>query len=99
MEEDFYYVELFEIYGGLLTENQRDAFYSHFCLDLSLAEIAEDMKVGRQSVFDSVKKAKANLIKYESVLNLKSKFCEIKNIAEASADKDLAAKLISVIGE
>lgn len=99
MKNDFYYVELFEIYGDLLTENQKEAFYSHFCLDLSLAEIAEGMKVGRQSVFDSVKKAKANLDKYESVLGLKSKFREIKKIADESADKNLAAKLLSVIGE
>lgn len=99
MEKDFYYIELFEIYGDLLTKNQKDAFYSHFCLDLSLAEIAEGSGVGRQSVFDMIKNAKAKLDKLESVLKLKSKFDELKNIAKNTTDKELSTKLYALIGE
>ena len=41
MKKDFYYIELYEIYKGLLTDKQQDMFYSHYLLDLSYAEIAE----------------------------------------------------------
>lgn len=99
MEKDFYYVELYEIYGELLTKNQKDAFYSHFCLDLSLAEIAEGIGVGRQSVFDTIKMAKAKLDKFESALKLKSKFDKLKSIAEKTNDKELSAELYALIGE
>lgn len=99
MEKDFYYIELFEIYGGLLTENQKDAFYSHYCLDLSLAEIAEDKGLGRQSVFDTIKNAKTKLDEYERVLKLREKFKKLKALAEAATEEKLAAEIISVIGE
>ena len=58
MQNDIYFVQLFDLYKGLLTENQRGIFYSHYCLDLSLAEIAEENGVKRQSVMDAIKKVK-----------------------------------------
>ena len=33
MEKDLRYVELFELYQGLLTEKQRETFSSHYCYD------------------------------------------------------------------
>ena len=70
MENDFYYIELFEIYKGLLTETQRETFYSHYYLDLSLAEIAQECNSSRQSVFDAIKKVKIKLKEYEKELKL-----------------------------
>ncbi len=98
MENDFYYIELFEIYEGLLTENQRNAFYSHFCLDLSLAETAETTGTGRQNVYETVKKVKNKLDEYEKVLGLREKFGKIKELAARSGNEKLAEQLISVIG-
>ncbi len=99
MEKDFYYIQLFEIYGELLTENQRNAFYSHYCLDLSFAEIAESSDTGRQNVYDTVKNAKARLEEYEKTLKLAYKFDKLKSIANNDADSVTASKILSVIGE
>lgn len=99
MEKDFYYIELFEIYGGLLTVNQKDAFYSHYCLDLSLAEIAEDKGLGRQSVFDTIKNAKTKLDEYEKLLKLREKFNKLKKLAQSVGDEKIASEIFSVIGE
>ncbi|MDY6367493.1 MAG: hypothetical protein SPL13_03135 [Clostridia bacterium] len=98
MENDFYYIELFEIYKGLLTETQRETFYSHFCLDLSLAEIAEQQNTSRQSVFDAVKKVKAKLDEYESELKIKATENEILRIAEGVSDEKLKNELKGAVG-
>lgn len=99
MENDFYYIELFEIYKGLLTETQRETFYSHYFLDLSLAEIAEQQKSSRQSVFDAVKKVKAKLTEYEKELKIKATESEILSIAESVSDKALKERLKSAVGK
>lgn len=99
MEEDFYFTELFEIYEGLLTENQRNAFYAHYCLDLSLAEIAESSGTGRQSVYETIKTVKTKLSEYENALKLRTKFARLKALANGAADKKLAEEILSAIGE
>lgn len=87
MEKDIYYVQLFDIYGDLLTQNQRDLFYSHYCLDLSFAEIAEETGTTRQSVFDAIKKVKEKLDEYEGALRLKDKFDALSALAETLSEE------------
>ena len=99
MENDFYYIELFEIYKGLLTENQRETFYEHYFLDLSLAEIAEQQKSSRQSVFDAIKKVKAKLSEYEKQLKIKATENEILSIADGINDETLKNRLKSAVGK
>ena len=48
---------LFDIYGGLLSANEKDAFEYYYCDDLSLSEIAEIMKMTRQGVRDNIVRA------------------------------------------
>lgn len=99
MENDFYYIELFEIYKGLLTENQRETFYEHYFLDLSLAEIAEQQKSSRQSVFDAIKKVKVKLSEYEKELKIKATESEILSIADGINDETLKNRLKSAVGK
>lgn len=98
MENDFYYIELFEIYKGLLTETQRETFYSHYFLDLSLAEIAETEGTSRQSVFDAIKKVKAKLDEYEKELKIKATESEVLAVAEELTDAALKERLKKAIG-
>lgn len=98
MENDFYFIELFEIYKGLLTETQRETFYSHFFLDLSLAEIAEGQNTSRQSVFDAIKKVKAKLTEYEKELKIKATESEILRIADGVKDEKIKSELKSAVG-
>lgn len=101
MEKDFYFVELFEIYQGLLTERQRELFSSHYFFDLSLSEIAEPDGNTRQSVYAAVKKVKQKLIEYESLLKVREKNQKLKELANSikDSDKDIANKILKVIGE
>ena len=82
MENDIYYVQLFDIYKGLLTEYQRDVFALRYSLDLSYAEIAVETGASRQSAFDGIKKIKDKLVEYEKALGLKAKYDAIEKFAE-----------------
>ncbi len=101
MEKDLYYVELFELYQGLLTERQRDLFSSHYCYDLSLSEIAEPEGNTRQSVYSAVKKVKEKLTEYEKLLRLREKNQKLKQIAKkiSTTDKKISDEILTIIGE
>lgn len=52
---------LFDYYGDLLTERQRMCVDLRHNQDLSLAEIAEELSVSRQGVYDNLSRAEAML--------------------------------------
>ena len=82
MENDIFYVQLFDIYKGLLTENQRELFSMRYSLDLSFAEIAVETGASRQSAAGGIKKVKEKLAEYENVLGLKAKYDALNEFAE-----------------
>ncbi len=52
---------LFDYYGELLTQRQRQCFDLRYNQDLSLGEIAEELQVSRQGVYDNLSRAEALL--------------------------------------
>ena len=52
---------LFDYYGDLLTERQRQCFDLRYNQDLSLSEIAQELQVSRQGVYDNLNRAEALL--------------------------------------
>ena len=54
---------LCDIYGELLTERQQDILDLYYNNNLSLAEIAEEMQITRQSVRDSILKGEKKLFR------------------------------------
>ena len=52
---------LFDYYGDLLTERQRMCFDMRYNQDLSLGEIAQELQVSRQGVYDNLSRAEALL--------------------------------------
>ena len=73
---------LLDIYGGLLTDKQRTFLEFYYNDDLSLAEIAENEGITRQGAYDIVKRAKAQLVKFEEKLLLNERFNKIYDEAE-----------------
>lgn len=61
---------LYDFYGDLLSEKQRDAFDLYYNEDLSLAEIAADWGTSRQNVHDALKKAEAAMAALEEKTGL-----------------------------
>ena len=56
---------LFDTYGGMLTEKQRECFDMRYNQDLSLGEIGEALGVSRQAVNDNLTRTEALLRRME----------------------------------
>ena len=56
---------LFDYYGELLTEKQKTCFDLYYNQDFSLSEIAEQERITRQGVHDSLVRAEALLFDFE----------------------------------
>ena len=52
---------LYDYYGELLTQRQRLCFDLYYNQDLSLSEIAQELQVCRQGVYDNLSRAEALL--------------------------------------
>ncbi|MBR0062738.1 MAG: DNA-binding protein [Oscillospiraceae bacterium] len=79
---------LYDFYGELLSEKQRDAFDLYYNDDLSLAEIAVEWGTSRQNVFDALKKAESAVAKLEAKTGLVRRY-EAMTSAIDSLDKKL----------
>lgn len=89
---------LFDYYGGLLTERQRQCFELRYNQDLSLGEIAGELGVSRQGVFDNLTRAEALLQNMEAQtgcvrrdLAHREASRKIRLAAQALADSELSA--------
>ncbi len=69
---------LFDFFGELLTEKQREYFDLHYNADLSLAEIAEQEGISRQGVWDIIRRAEATLRRAEEKTGLVRRFGELQ---------------------
>jgi len=56
---------LFDYYGGMLTDKQRECFDMRYNQDLSLGEIGQMLGVSRQAVCDNLTRAEALLRRME----------------------------------
>lgn len=69
---------LYDFYGELLTEHQRQIYEGIVYDNLSLGEIAQEEGISRQAVHDIVKRCDKILQGYEEKLKLVAKFENIK---------------------
>ena len=65
MEKSLEFIELYEIYGNMLTKHMQDIFKQYYYSDLSLREIASNNNISYQAVNDSIKKSQKQLLEYE----------------------------------
>ena len=56
---------LYDYYGDLLTERQRECFELRYNQDLSLGEIGQELGISRQGVFDNLSRTEALLTNME----------------------------------
>lgn len=54
-------VLLYDYYGDLLTDRQRECFELRYDQDLSLGEIAQELSISRQAVHDTLSRTEALL--------------------------------------
>lgn len=85
---------LFDFYGELLTEHQKNIYSDIVLNDLSYSEVARDEGISRQGVYDLVKRCDKILEEYESKLLLVEKFLNTKE--RVSRIHELATDLKSM---
>lgn len=82
LEKKLVYSILYDYYGDLLKENQANIIDLYYNQDLSLSEIAEDMNISRQGVYDALKRAEKSLMEYEEKIKLHEKYEQYLKAAE-----------------
>lgn len=85
---------LFDFYGDLLTERQKEFYDLYYNEDLSLSEIAENYGISRQGVRDVIVRAEAAMTEIEDKTHIIRRFSQNrKEIAaiDAAADRLLKA--------
>ena len=105
MEKNIEISLLYDFYGQLLKEQQRQAVTLYYNDDLSLSEIADELGITRQGVRDCIKRSEALLLNFETKLGLYKRFrevetglYEIESLAEslkADYDEKTVDKIIS----
>ncbi|MCX7781316.1 MAG: YlxM family DNA-binding protein [Negativicutes bacterium] len=91
---------LYDFYGALLTDKQRQQIEMHYLNDLSLSEIADELKVSRQAVHDNLRRAEHILEGYERRLSLVERHQQNKaRMAEALAALQQLPQAIRILPE
>ena len=58
-------IMLYDYYGDLLTERQKECFELRYNQDLSLGEIGQELGISRQGVFDNLSRTEQQLLNME----------------------------------
>lgn len=93
---------LFDFYGDLLTDRQKEFYDLYYNEDLSLAEIAENYGISRQGVRDVIVRAEAAMTEIEDKTHLIRRFFRMQeelSAIDAAADRLLAAADQGVLTE
>lgn len=79
LEKRVFLARLYDYYKPLLTDKQREIFEIHEFSDLSLAEIAEQQSVTRQSVHYVLLRTRQKLEELEAKLGFARRIDELEN--------------------
>lgn len=74
---------LYDFYGEILTDKQRDMIEQYYHQDLSLSEIAENVGISRQGVRGAVKRAEELLFEMEERLGLAARLSQTQAALKA----------------
>ncbi len=85
---------LYDFYGELLTDHQRQIYEAAVYDDMSLTEIADEHGISKQGVHDLIKRCTKALQGYEDSLHMIRRFEAIKSQAEEL--KSLSAKEMDI---
>ena len=106
MDEPFLRTMLFDFYGDLLTDKQREYYDLHYMSDLSLFEIAEMQGTSRQAVWDILRRAEQTLRDIEAKTGLvaramqrRAALAELAALTGTLPDSDTKRELLRRLSE
>lgn len=93
-QKAFHMTLLYDFYGDLLTDRQKEFYDLYHNEDLSLAEIAENAGITRQGVRDVLIRAEATLKELEEKTGLIRRFLAVR--AGLNTIEDAAARIATL---
>ena len=100
---------LFDFYGELLTDHQKEIYGQFLLDDLSPAEIGRETGVSRQGVRDLIRRCSQTLGGYEETLHLVERFLAVKDKVtqiddlldryESDGDREALGEIRRISGE
>ena len=90
MKERLYLINLYDLYGNLLTDKQQTYFEEYYFNNLSLSEMSDLYNVSRSAVGKSLKEIESKLTNYEEKLNIFNKLNKVNKLIK---DEDLKNKI------
>ncbi len=87
-------IELYDMYGSLLTEKQKRYFEDYYFADLSISEIADNYQISRNAVFDQLKRGIQNLEEYEAKLH---NIAHCSTIINLEIPIDIKEKILAIL--
>ncbi len=97
MKELVYYTMLYDIYGNLLTDKQKEYFEAYYFNNLSLSELASIYNISRNAIHKQLKETINKLENYESNLKLALKNEMLESIITEISDEEIKRKIQEVI--
>ncbi|WP_311482475.1 YlxM family DNA-binding protein [uncultured Anaerococcus sp.] len=104
MEKIVKVAQLYDIYGALLNEKQKDVINCYYNEDLSLQEIADNDGRSKQAISDMINRSVDKLFEFENELSLlksktelKASLLDIRELIESSNNKEAIDKLTELI--
>lgn len=81
MENKILYItNLYDYYGDLLTDKQKEYFEDYYFNNLTLSEIAENNNISRNAIHKQIKESEKKLYFFEEKLNLLEKREKLEKI-------------------
>ena len=106
VDDTFLRTMLFDYYGDLLTDKQREYYDLHYMSDLSLFEIAEMNGTSRQAVWDILRRAEQTLRDIEGKTGLvaramqrRAALAELSALAETLPDSETKREMLRRLSE
>jgi predicted DNA-binding protein YlxM (UPF0122 family) len=87
IEKRIYYSELYDFYGPLISDSQRQVYDLYILEDYGITEIGQALGLSRQAVFERIKRVNILLEDYEHKLGLKCRFEKLSGIFDQIREK------------
>ena len=96
MDKEIYLCSLYDYYGVLLTDKQKEYFEDYYFENLSFSEMAEDYDVSRNAAFKQVHIVMQKLDEYEEKLKLYQKKNKLSEISDKIKDEKIKEELDNI---
>lgn len=93
MEKRDYLIILYDIYGDLLADKQKEYFEDYYFNNLSLGEISENIGLSRNAIHKSIKMTEEKLMFYEEKLGLFEKKKRLDKIIDKIENDDIKKQI------